>query len=314
MPQLFIQIIIFVISLAVLVKSADVFTDAAEKIGRKLKMPSFIIGVTIVAAGTSLPELISSLIAVLKGFSEIVIGNVVGANIANLLLVTGIAALLCKKTAELNFKFSKLDIALFIFAPILLAISIWDGVFSFSEAVLCVAVFLIYGWSLARSRGEKKLESACEDLRNFGFLNIIAFAFSAAFLYFGAKYTVESVIRISEILKIGKEIIAISAVSIGTTLPEMMASVSAMRKNKPEIALGNVMGSTIFNILVVMGIPGLFGRIIIPSNIFKLALPAMLASALLYLFIIRDKKISKLEGWALLAFYIVFIGKLFALF
>lgn len=136
---------------------------------------------------------------------------------------------------------------------------------------------------------------------------------SAFFIYLGAEYTIESVIKLSKILNIGKEIIAISAVALGTSLPELMVTVSAARKGKPEIAVGNVLGSNIFNALAVMGMPAFFGTLIIPHSILTFGLPMMLVATLLYFFMTQDKEITKWEGWMLIIFYVFFIGKVFNL-
>jgi cation:H+ antiporter len=124
---------------------------------------------------------------------------------------------------------------------------------------------------------------------------------------------VESVINLSEILNLGKEIIAVSAVAFGTSVPELAVSLTALRKGKPEIAVGNVLGSNIFNTFVVMGVPAFFGALIIPSSILTFGLPIMLMATLLFFFITQAKVITKWEGYMLLLFYVFFIGKLFGL-
>jgi cation:H+ antiporter len=143
---------------------------------------------------------------------------------------------------------------------------------------------------------------------------IAVLAVSAVFIYIGAKYTIEAVINLSEIFSLGKEIIAASAVALGTSLPELTVSIIAARKGKPEIAVGNVLGSNIFNTFVVMGVPALFGTLIIPQNIITFALPMMLVATLLFFFIAQEKEVTKWEGYLLLLFYVFFIGKLFNLF
>jgi cation:H+ antiporter len=143
---------------------------------------------------------------------------------------------------------------------------------------------------------------------------LVILATSTIFIYIGARYTIEAVIKLSEFLKIGKEVIAASAIAIGTSLPEMTVSIIAARKGKPEIAIGNVLGSNIFNVFMVMGIPALFGTLIIPKNIVSFGLPILLVATFLFLFMTQDREIRSSEGWLLLIFYVFFIGKLFRLY
>jgi cation:H+ antiporter len=136
---------------------------------------------------------------------------------------------------------------------------------------------------------------------------------SAFFIYLGARYTIDSVIEISKMLNVGVELIAVSAVALGTSLPELVVSITAARQGKEEIAIGNVLGSNIFNTFAVMGIPALFGSLIIPQGIIMFALPMMIIATLLFFFMMQEKVITRWEGYVLLLFYVFFIGKLFNL-
>jgi len=309
---------ILVASLAVLAKSSDYFTDSAEVIGKYFKLPAFIIGVTIVAIGTSLPELVSSLFAVFNGASEIVVGNVIGSNITNIFLVLGITAIFSKKIKILH-ELSRVDLPLLVGSAFLFAFAIWDGVFSIFEAILFMAgliFYLIYTMSTQDKNedvsAEKKIKKDLEK-EKLSSKTWLIFLISSFFIFLGAKYTVDSVIQLSEILNIGTEIIAIGAVALGTSLPELMVSLTAVRKGKAEIAVGNILGSNIFNTFAVMGIPAFFGVLIIPQSILSFGLPLMLAATLLYFFIAQDKEITKWEGWMLIMFYVFFVIKLFNL-
>jgi cation:H+ antiporter len=302
---------IFIISIFFLVKSSDYFTMAAEKIGFFLGLPAFIIGVTIVAFGTSLPELISSLFAVQKGYSEIVAANVIGSNITNIFLILGIAAIVGKKI-KLDFELIRVDLPLLVGSAFLLYITIIDGIFTFPEAILflgLISIYLLYTASTLKKEKVKKSHKIKKkkkpEIKPF-----IVLLISSVFIYFSANYTIESLLKISEILKIGTEIIAVGAVALGTSLPELAVSINAAKKGRSEIAVGNILGSNIFNTFAVMGIPALFGNLIITESIISFALPVMIMATLLYFFITQDKEINLWEGWLLLAFYVLFIGKL----
>jgi len=315
---LIIWCVVLLASIAVLVKAADYFTDAAEQIGKFFRLPPFIIGVTIVAIGTSLPELVSSIFAVLRGASEIVVGNVVGSNIANIFLVLGITAIVGQKL-KIAHELIHVDLPLLVGSTFLFTLMIWDGAFVIGEAILCLVfllVYILYTISSRERHGDKNIKrELAGELRDrkLGWAPVILIA-SAAFIYLGAQYTIDSVIRLADILKIGTETIALSAVALGTSLPELMVSISAVRKGKAEIAVGNILGSNIFNVLAVMAIPAFIGTLIIPVSILTFALPMLLMGTLLYFFITQDREITKWEGWLLVLFYVFFIGKLIKLF
>jgi cation:H+ antiporter len=154
---------------------------------------------------------------------------------------------------------------------------------------------------------ELEMKEKKRDLKKSTLLMTVLSAF---FIYLGAKYTVESIIQLSEILSIGKEIIAASAVALGTSLPELIVSATAAREGKAELAIGNILGSNIFNSFTVMGVSSLFGTLLIPQSILTFALPIMLVATILYVFMTQDKQITQWEGGLLLIFYIFYIGKL----
>ena len=309
---------VLIVSLAILAKSSDYFTDSAEVIGNFFKLPAFIIGVTIVAIGTSLPELVSSLFAVFNGASEIVVGNVIGSNITNIFLVLGITAILSKKITILH-ELVRVDLPLLVGSAFLFAFTIWDGLCSLPEALLFifgVIFYLVYTMSTQEEHKDISVEKKIrKDLQKEKLSSKTwgIFIISSIFIFIGAKYTINSVIQLSELLNLGTEIIAISAVALGTSLPELMVSITAARKGKAEIAVGNILGSNIFNTFAVMGIPALFGVLIIPQSILSFGLPLMLAATLLYFFITQDNEITKWEGWMLIMFYAFFVIKLFNL-
>jgi len=313
--------IVFIVSLGVLLKASDYFTDSAEKIGLFFKLPAFVIGVTIVALGTSLPELVSSVFAVLKGSSEIVAGNVVGSNITNICLILGITALITTRS-KFNHNIINVDLPILLGSTFLTGMMMIDGKFTFSEGILSLlglSVFLFH--TITSNRGTKKdkdqmkkeisIDSMKIKNKKFPFNNLAILGISSIFIFLGAKYTIDSVIYISEVINIGKDIIAASVVALGTSLPELAVSYTAARKGNIEVAVGNILGSNIFNSLAVMGFAALIGTLIIPQNILFFGLPMMLISTFMYIFITQDREIDKWEGSFLLVFYVFYIGKLF---
>ena len=305
-------ITVLALSIAVLVKASDYFTDSAEKVGLSLGLPSFLVGVTIIAVGTSLPELISSIIAVLRGSSEIVIGNIVGSNITNIFLVLGIAAVI-GKGLKTRYEVLRVDIPFFVGSALFLAAVVLDGEVNFYEAILLLLVFAVYisyaVYTQKIHRFSRNINGPSE--RKIDTKTILIILISIVFIYLGARYTVESVIELSAIVGIGKEIIAASAVALGTSLPELAVTLRAASRGKLEIAMGNVLGSNIFNATIVMGIPALIGTLVIPQSIIIFALPVMIGATFLYVFTAIDREVTRWEGALFLIFYIFFISKIF---
>ena len=316
-PLILIWTIIFIAALAILLKSSDYFTEAASKIGVKLGIPAFLVGVTIVAIGTSLPELISSLFAVYSGASEIVIGNVVGSNIANILLVLGIVGIFAKKI-KTDYEILEVDLPIF-FASVLytLVVSI-DGSINMGEGIIGILGLITYFTFVKsivkkkNSEQEKEIKDEKKELRIEGLGRQFLILFiSGVFIFLGAKYTVESVIQLSDILNLAKELIAVSAVAIGTSLPELVVGVQAARKGNAGMAFGNVLGSNIFNSFGVLGFSALFGVLVVPSSIITFSIPFLIGISLLYLFSILDRQLTMWEGIIFSLAYILYIGKIF---
>lgn len=311
---------LFAISLTTMLLSAKYFTESAEKMGLHFKIPAFIIGVTIMALGTSLPEVATSIIAVIEGHPEIVVGNVVGSNIANILFVLGITAIVGKHL-YVNTAMINIDLPILFGSTILMYITTLDGEFSYIDGILSLtilATYLIYNITSKRGVASEEMKDISKKKRQekeekFPIKHLGILIISTIFLYFGADFTVSSVVELGAIFHIGTELIAISAVAIGTSLPELIVSVMAALKGKTDLALGNVTGSNIFNALGVMGIPSFFGTLTIPADIIAFTIPAMILITILYIFITMDKEVTKWEGITLLMLYVAFMGKTFGL-
>lgn len=304
--------LVLIISLAVLIKSSDYFTEAAEKVGIFFGLPQFIVGVTIVSIGTSLPELSSSLIAVLQGSSEFVVGNSVGSSIANILLVIGVVSIYSKKLS-VDFELVKIDVPLLLGSALLLTYLGYDGVITFWESIILILGYIIYiEYNISEHKNNDKELTSEES--NISWLTIIILAISSIGIYLGAKFTIDSVVKIAKILELADtSLIALTAVAIGTSLPELMASIMAAKKGNQGMALGNVLGSNIFNSFLAIGIPGLLGNLNISSSIINIGFPFLIIATFLYIISTLDKEVSRYEGAMFLIFYIVFITKLIGL-
>lgn len=319
-------LLIFGVSLVTLVKASDFFTDAAENIGLAVGLPPFIVGVTIVSMGTSLPELLSSLFGIFQGVPEVVVSNVVGSNIANICLVIGVAAILSTRILRVLYDLVSVDLPLFMGSAFLFALMAWDKIFSRGEAIILLIGYIMYLFYILKS-----IEEATEAIDSNGDNGVspqaivetataaqltrqgLILLLSGIFIFLGAQYTIDSLIQLSEVLNIGKEIIAVSAVAFGTSLPELIVTINAASKGKAEIAIGNVLGSNIFNIFVVIGIPGLIQSLPVPESVILPGLPTLVAASLMTFFIAQDKKVTIWEGWLFILFHAWFVGSVFNL-
>ena len=324
-------VLVFFLSLFILVKSSDWLVESAEKIGKAMHLSPFIIGVTIIGVGTSFPELGSSLAAIFQGHTEIVAANIVGSNIANILLVIGLSAVV---GGTLIVKKSLIDID----APLLggttalLIFIMLDRKIDFGEAIILLIGFVIYiSYTIFQKKEDEdykevlpsrierrqqeataKLKSPKEDKLNLKVFLYLSMGVIGLFL--GAKYVVSSIINISAIAHISSSLISITALAIGTSLPELTVSVKSALKKKYEIAIGNVFGSNVFNIFLVAGIPALIKPLTVDNLTFNIGLPFLAVATLLFIFSGISRKIHRWEGLMYLLLYTLFIVKLVNLF
>ena len=287
-----------------MVYGSNKFIDSAEKIGLSLGISSFVIGVTLVAFGTSLPELATSIVSVLKGSSEIVIGNVVGSNITNILLVIGLSAM-SVRTLVIKRNIMDTDIPLLMGSAILLWFVLRDLEFSFFESMIFISGMIGFLFYTTQNKEEKQPEKIPTSYRTY-----ITLFISGICVYFGAIYTVDSLINISELLGIDSTIVSLGALALGTSLPEVVVSIAAARRGMHEMAVGNVIGSNIFNTYAVLAIPSFFGTLEIAPSILDFSLPFMVAVTAMFGLISYSKKISFWEAGMLISFYIFFLAEL----
>ncbi len=311
---LLLWIAVFVAALALLIFSSDWFIDAADSVGKFFKLPTFVIGVVIVGIGTSLPELATSISSVLQGTSEIVVGNAIGSNITNIFLVMGMGAIIGKRF-DLKFDILRTDVPFLIASAVLISLMIMDLKFSIPEAVICIFLLIMYIYTSFKngSLDQEVEEYEAEHKHKVSALSWIMLVVSPVLIYFSSKYTVMAVKEISIVIGISTDIIALTAVALGTSLPEVVVTIQAARKGDPEMAVGNVIGSNIFNTLAVMGIPALFGTLIIPASVVSFPIPVFLGATVMMVVITSDKKIFRFEGLLLLSFYIFYIGHIIGL-
>lgn len=285
-----------------LLKASDFFIDSAEKIGLSLGISPFVIGITIVAFGTSLPELATSITAVLADESSIVLGNVVGSNIANILLVFGLTLTVAGSDMKIGSSVLKLDIPILLLASIGLYVAIYDGDFTIVEGLIGLGILAFY---LIRSISQDSEGSEKTTINTKTYLVFVA---AGVFVFLGSKYTIVGIEGISRIAGISPDLIALSMVALGTSLPEVVVSIQAAKRGKSEMALGNIIGSNIFNILAVMGISRFAGTLLPTEAIVDFSLPFMLAVTVLLALLCMINKVSRVIGITFIIFYVSYIA------
>lgn len=330
--MLFIWSITLVISLIILSKSADYLVKYSEKLGLALGLSSFVVGATIVAIGTSMPELFSSMYAALGvGFTQFVADNVIGSNIANAMLILGIGAIYAK---TLKVKTSLIDINLpFFFSSMALFIYLfWDGKLARFEGVLLLIFFIIFLiYSAKASECPQTIKEAKKELKELKeqfacvarkgkkifcvkrgvpyFKYLLYITLSVAALGVSSKYLINSILGLSKIAGISSSVLTITVVALGTSLPEMITSLAAIKLGNHGIAIGNVFGSNIFNITLIAGLPAIFTNLQISESSFVVGLPFLVVATLMAIFVTIDDTVRFWEGIAMLFLYLVFLLK-----
>lgn len=303
-----IQVVVFLLALSTLLFSAKFFTAAAEEIGKFLNLPSFVIGVFIVGIGTSLPEMVAAILSVRQGVSEIVSGNVIGANISNILLITGLVSVLSRKNIVLSQSYVFIDLHYLVGAFILFGIIAYDGEMNRAEAMVGIVAFVAYSFYLLKNENAVK-EPDKSEREKFPIISLLTLLAAGMGIYFGADYTISSLGNIASMLHVPPAVVALTLLSLGTTLPELAVNVAAIKKGKAEMAVGNVLGSCIFNSLMVPGVASFFGTIQVPQELLSFSLPLMCVCGLFFYLLSQDKRLSVWEGILFVLLYILFLIK-----
>ena len=297
------EYILLIVGFVLLIKGADFFVDGASSIAGKLKVPSLIIGLTVVSLGTSMPEAAVSISASLSGNNGISLGNVVGSNLFNLLVVVGVSAVLLPIATDRAILKRDMPIAIGITAA--LCIMLMDGMMSRLDAVILLVLFAGYMGLLLWSALKNRTEEGEQKVMSWG-KSILFAVVGAAAIIGGGQLVVENAKVIAANLGMGETLIGLTVVAFGTSLPELVTSIVAAKKGDSGIAMGNVVGSNIFNILFILGMAGA----IMPMN----ADPAFFidtgiliaASLMMLLFAFTGKKTGRVEGAIAVLMYLAY--------
>ena len=301
--MLFLQLLLLALGFVLLVKGADWFVEGASGIADKFGIPQLVIGLTIVAMGTSAPETAVSITAALKGNAGIAVGNVVGSNILNVLIILGISSVITSIAVAKTTVRYEIPIMLAITLLMLVfganggTICLWEGI----VLLLCFAGYLAYMFVMVK-KGEMQAEEV-ETGKKPLWKMILGAVVGLGLIILGSDVTVDAATALAKIFGMSEKFIGLTVVALGTSLPELFTSVIAARKGKADIAIGNIVGSNIFNILFVIGTSSLIIPIIFEMSFVIDCLVAFAAGLVLWLCVCRKKKLSRLDGILMLACY-----------
>ena len=308
------NIILLIVGFVILIKGADIFVEGASGVAGNFKISKMLIGLTIVSFGTSAPEFAISIKSLLSGSGDIVLGNVIGSNILNVLLILGCSSIVHSLTVKSNTVKKELPITMLI--TILFAVLLSDALFDkgminqFSRSdgivlVLFFTVFLYYLIKMARNRTESEDDKEIISMKKAAIFTIIGIVG----IVLGSNFVVDSASYIAKALGVSERMISLTIIALGTSLPELVTSVTATMKGEYDIAIGNVVGSNIFNIGIVVGIPvAIFGGIGHIAFSYVDLIVMVVSAIIVFLFSFNDYKITRHEGIGLLLLFVSYYG------
>ncbi len=311
------NILLLIIGFILLIKGADIFVDGASSTAQNFKVSKMLIGLTIVAFGTSAPEFAVSISALASGSTDMLLGNVIGSNILNILLILGVAAIICPITIKDNTVKKELPLTLLIstlLVVLFLDISLGNGSvnqITRSDGIIIIlffTIFLYYLITLAKQGKKSKEEKPKFKLGK----SLLFVLLGLGGIVLGSNLVVDNASSIATTLGISERVIALTIIALGTSLPELVTTIVSAKKGELDLIVGNVIGSNIFNICVVLGIPvAIFGGIT-PSSFQSMDLIVLVGSSLLlFIFAETSKKITKLEGALMLITFLIYYTLIF---
>lgn len=313
------SIVLLLVGFVVLIFGADKLVEAASSLAANFGIPNIVIGLTVVAFGTSAPELVVNVFAAVNNSPEMVMGNVLGSNIFNVLAILGISSIIFPLTVKSNTTWIEVPLS-FLAALLVLVIAsdqlldkVPDNIIARSEGIVLLlffCVFLVYNIMVSKNPGQKP-ESI--DIASYSSaMATLWIIVGLGGLVLGGKLIVDNAVSIASSFGIPERIIGLTIVSVGTSLPELATSIAAVRKKKVDIAIGNVVGSNIFNIFLILGISSVITPISLAPENFRDIWMNIIAGLLLFIFIFTGKgrKLERWEGMILIALYTAYVTSL----
>lgn len=305
--MILIQILLLAVGFFMLMKGADWFVEGSAGIAKKMGIPQLVIGLTIVAMGTSAPEAAVSINASLKGNAGIAIGNVVGSNILNILIILGISAVLATMAIQKSTFCYEIPFMIFV-TVVLIALGMTGEYVTRVEGVILWVLFIVYLLYLFRLAKQGSEEEHSEDRPVWKLL--VFMILGGVLVVWGSDVTVDSATEIAKVIGLSERFIGLTIVALGTSLPELVTSVIAAKKGNADIAIGNIVGSNIFNILFVIGTASIIAPVMYQSVFLVDGIIAVLAGVLLWVSVAKSKSLRKPWGIVMLLCYAGYLGYL----
>lgn len=309
--DVFIPILLLVFGMVLLIKGADFFVDGASNIAKVLRIPTLIIGLTLVSIGTSAPEFAVSLNASINSENEISFGNIVGSNIFNTFVVIGVSAIITPLAVSKNVRKFDIPILLGIYGLLILfgfvsspnIINLWESIIIFSLTIV-YTVFLI----LREKKEHQHIEDEKEkEKKKPWWLNLIFVAVGLTGIIWGGDLVVDNAVILAEKLHISEEIIGLTIVAIGTSLPELVTSIVAARKGENDIAVGNAIGSNIFNIILILGFCSILAPAVVTDSSLLDVIIALFSGIVVFVFAFKSYKINRWQGIVMVSLYALYL-------
>lgn len=311
---MFIEIVLLIVGMALLIKGADLFVDGSSKIAKALKIPSLIIGLTLVSMGTSAPEASVSINASINDLKDLSIGNVVGSNIFNTLLIIGVSTLFTPLIISKEMR--KFDI------PIMIGLYLVLILFSFGitplridiiESIILLLLFIGYILFLIyRAKKNPPVEEEKEEKKTPIIKSIIFAIIGLAAIIFGGDLVVDNASKIAIRLHMSESLVGLTIVAVGTSLPELVTSIVASIKKENDIALGNVVGSNIFNIIFILGFSSVISSLTLTWTGFFDMMVMLLSGVIIMFYAMFSKNIKKWQGILIFILYVVYLALIIA--
>lgn len=306
-------VLLFILGLVLICLGGDRLVDAAVAIANKIGIPQIVVGATIVSLGTTLPEILVSTTAAFSGSTEIAAGNAFGSIICNTALIAGVTQVI-RPTSKVETKPLGWRAGMFFgILAILFGFGFFTSNFPRPIGWFLLIMFCFYAYlNIARAGVEGSDEEEGEEVEGSLVKHFITLAICAALLYFGANLLVDNGILIAQALGVPERVIAVTFIALGTSLPELVTSITSLLKGYENVGFGNILGANILNMLLVMGIPAAVGGIPLTDSVARVDIPVGgLAMAILIVPILIKKKAYRLQGIALLAIYALYCGSSF---
>ena len=313
---MFLSVVLIIIGFVLLIVGADILVDGSSGIAKKFHIPEIIIGLTIVSIGTSMPELFVSITSALDGYSDMAIGNIIGSNLCNLLLILGLSATIKPVVFQKETRLYEIPMCLLVTIVLMYFCNSQGGISRLEAVILLVLFCAFIGYTIYMGRKESKkeiVEIQTEEKKNSILKNIVFVLLGIFSLKFGGDLVVDNAVNVARYFNWSEKLISLTILAVGTSLPELVTSVTAAVKGNSDIAIGNIIGSNIFNILLIIGVSAFITPITYNFS-YNFDFSVLIASSIIlaiFPFIPPKDKMSRFNGIIYLFIYVAYLTILF---